>query len=58
MGKGQRMKAWVATFADLAGIAAIYFGFSWLLGGHPTLGGYAVCIGGYTLLKTYKENGL
>ncbi len=52
------MKAWVATFADLAGIAATYFGFSWLIDAHSSMGGYAVCIGGYTLLKTYKENGL
>ena len=52
------MKAWVATFADLAGIAATYFGFSWLIDAQSSMGGYAVCIGGYTLLKSYKENGL
>lgn len=49
------MRAWKYTMIDLAVLGAVYAGSGLLLGGNPTLAGYATAVAAYTLLKTYKE---
>jgi hypothetical protein len=51
------MRAWILTLIDIAGICAAYFGFCWLFGDEPTIGGYALAVAiiallGVTRLKT------